>query len=475
VGNLPDFDLIEQELSRAASRKASLVMPDSLDSQILQGIQKGRNDRAIGQRRFRRRLWSSVAVCMLLLTCVFTIRISPVFASMVRDIPGMEAFVDLIRNDPDRGLGLALDNDLIQPIGAFDEHNGVRFTVEGIIADESRMVVFYAVENTTGKQALVLDNPNFPEVNIRSLQGSFSYGSPAELQDSNNSNVHRGTIDLQLVNGFSLPKEMTLQTKLRRIDEKRSDNAAETTEKPLFTVRIPIDHTKFEGMKQEYALNQTIEVEGQRVTFVKATVHPLRIAVELKYDESNSKQIFSPGDIHLVDEKGAVWKSYSSIGDVIYFESNYFHQPKELYVEGEWFRALDKEKMEIVVDIGSTKVVKKQQEYFGTLVKAPDSKLKLKQIYNTGEHIKMTFTLSVNHEQDNMGYSLLERKFKDAAGQEHQMADLKGATVMVSSRVGSGTQENYFYLDLKDYKQPLTFQISQYPDYIRQHYKIKIK
>ncbi|KIL36605.1 hypothetical protein SD71_06165 [Cohnella kolymensis] len=470
------MDFLENELSKAGNRGAHSPIPDSVDFHILQGIEKGRAERDVRRRSFRRKIGSSAAVCLLLICCVFSIRISPVFASMVRDIPGMEAFVDLIRNQ-DRGLQLAVDNDFIQPVGVSDEHDGVRFTVEGILADETRLVIFYAIEAANWEADARIDNPAVKDIHGKSLPASYSYGDPSDSEQDGRANVYRGTIDMQMV-GQAIPKELVLSTKIKlydnslapvdaRISDIPQPRVAEVPDdRPVYQVTIPVDHAKFAGMKEEYPLNKTIEVEGQRIHILKATVHPLRIAVELAYDEKNLKHIFGPGDIHLTDDKGTVWNSYLATGNTIYFESNFFDKPKELYVEGKWFRAVEKDKMEVVIDTDAKK-----------MIKAPDDKLRLKEVAEVNGFLKMTLAYVVDNEEDNMGYSFLEQAFKDGEGNTYKMADV--ANVVSSTRSfrgeGTATSESYHYLNIKDYNQPLTFKVWNYPNYISQPYKVRIK
>ena len=42
----------------------------------------------------------------------------------------------------DKGLQMAIDQSLLQKVGITDEHDGASVTIDGIITDESRMVIF---------------------------------------------------------------------------------------------------------------------------------------------------------------------------------------------------------------------------------------------------------------------------------------------------------------------------------------------
>lgn len=481
---MSNHDSVELELGLAGSKGTDIKLPDNIDSYLSRGIEQGKMERRNVKTRMRRRVLSSAAACLILLTCIFTIRNSPVFASIIRDIPGMEGLVNLIQKSSDKGIQLALQNDFIQPLGVSDEHENVKLTVEGIVVDEARLVLFYAIESLNPNKEYNLNSPNLTDTSGEELKVGISWGNSAGKDESEPQGVHRGTIDVLLTDGEILPDEIVFKATLEPLDENGFNAPVdlEATEPPQivknpsiiegYRIAIPIDHAKFAGMKEEYVLNQTITVEDQHISFVKATVHPTRIFIEVQADDRNSKQVFSAGDIQLVDEKGEVWRSIGSSGmihdkAVLFFESSYFHKPKKLYVEGSWFRALDKDKMDVVIDTERK-----------LLIQAPDAALKLKSISPFGKsYTKLTLAIEVDPEIDDiMGYSVLDNKFKDASGTEYNMADIGGGVLSGSSGMGKmNTQESYQYLDNKDYKQPLTFRVSNYPNYIRQPYKIRIK
>ncbi|QJD85358.1 DUF4179 domain-containing protein [Cohnella herbarum] len=485
---MSNYESLERALQSAGEAHSEIPLPPAeLDMRITRGIEQGKKERLRARRLLRRRLWSAAAACLLLMTCVFGIRLSPAFASMLRDIPGMETFVNFIRSSNDRGLGLALDNEFVQPLAISDEYGGISFTVEGMIADENRVVIFYSINSGSDQKLVVLDRLQIKAPDGKELGAMSSYGDIGIEQELPFKGLNKGYVDIQMENGSRVPDAVTLKAQLKLADP---DNPAARYEGPdldatepseaveparpndrFYEVTIPIDQSKFAGMKREYHLNQTITVEGQRINFVKATVTPLQVRIEVKSDPANSKEVFGAGDIRLTDENGEQWKSFWSMGNVddgatIGFESNFFRKPKELYLEGEWFRALDKDKMDVVVDMDRQELIHK-----------PDSLLKLRSITPFGKYKKLTLSMLVDHETDNMMYGgMLESKFKDASGKEYDMADIPGGVISGSSGRGApNEQESYYYLNDEDYEQPLAFRVYQYPSYIRQPYKIQIK
>ena len=454
---------------------------------VAEGIRKGRLA-ARENRKTRRIRYSALAgACVLLAACLFTIRISPAFASMLRDIPGLEKFVDLIGSG-DQGLLQAVDNDFVQPVGLSDDQDGRSFTVQGLIVDEMRMVIFYEMSGDRDDGSLRIQSPSLEDANGNHISAAYSYGNYSgdhqEARKEHGRYVVRGTVDVWLQDGLSWPDEAALVVHAGRADRNggtksmpEPTTAALGDEDPTivvpydsgpeYRVRFPIDKAGFADMKREYPIARTLDVEGQKITFDRAVVTPLRIALYLDFAADNTMQVFDPGDIRLVDEKGNEWHSKGgwSPADhpVLYFESNYFRQPKELYVEGSWFRALDKSKMSIVVD------TEKEQ-----ILKAPDDKLTLAAVNRTGSYTKLTFRLAGYSNDDRMSYSLVNYQFTDASGKSYNIAELPTGVSNTYADGEPGEQYSYFSVDNNSYKQPLTFHIFNYPNYIREPYRIRI-
>ncbi|NIK69200.1 DUF4179 domain-containing protein [Paenibacillus sp. BK720] len=443
VRELPELEAMKEYME-------DIPIPSEIDARIWSGIRAGR------QRR-RRRVFSRVAAytaCLLLLVSVASVRFSPEVAAYVGEIPGLKPFVELIHYD--KGLELAIDNDFMQPVGLSEEQDGIKVTIDGMIADESRIIVFYTLENVDGRKSVV----NFNGARISNVEHiSSSYGSGAFEEDWK---IRQDTIEFQPEDGTRLPDTLELELKLNKVSE-----AATTDIEWHFSV--PVDKAKFEGMKETYDLNQTVAVEGQKITFGKMTVYPTRIGVEVNYDPANTKKLFYLDDLRLVDERGEAFSSImngisgSTINEnsqVLYFQSNYFKKPKHLYLRASSIRALDKDKLEVKVDLE-----RKQ------LLARPDSQLTLKDIGTSSEDGQdiLVFELKNNNplDQDRM-YSLFEGAFKDAAGHSFE-SHMTGTS-------GNGADTEYqFYILKEKYQSPLTLHIQDYPTRIHGDIDIQIK
>ncbi|GMK48314.1 hypothetical protein PghCCS26_54440 [Paenibacillus glycanilyticus] len=438
------------ELEAMKEYMEDIPIPSGIDATIWSGIKAGR------QRR-RRRVFSRMAAytaCLLLVVSVASVRFSPEVAAYVGEIPGLKPLVELIHYD--KGLELAIDNDFMQPVALSEVRDGIKMTIDGIIADESRIIVFYTLENVDGQKSVV----HFQGVRLTNIKNmSSSYGSAAFEEDWK---IRQETIEFQPEDGTRLPDTLELEMKFNKVSE------AATTD-TVWHFSIPVDKAKFEGLKETYDLNQTVTVEGQRITFGTMTVYPTRIGVEVNYDPANTKKLFYFDDLRLVDERGEEFSSImngvsgSTLDEnrqVLYFQSNYFKKPKHLYLRASSIRALDKAKREIKVDLEQKK-----------LTTRPDSQLTLKDIGTSADDGQgiLIFELKNDNplDQDRM-YSLFESNYKDASGKSFQ-SHMTG-----SSGNGSDTEYEY-YIPKGKYQSPLTLFIQDYPTRIHGDIDLKIK
>jgi hypothetical protein len=319
------------------------VSLESLDDAIMAGFNKAKlEEKSKPRRRGAKWLYGFVAAAVLLIGFFTSVRLSPAFAGYITTIPGMEKIVDLIRFD--KGQMAAIENDYYQEIGASDEKNGLKVTIDGVIADENGIVLFYSLESNEKQKRLQIDEAKLEyQDGGKFPPGVFSYGS-SHFSDKGETSFN-GVLD----NYFQQP----LTSNKLVLNLKISGNTQEE-------YSIPFTLQKNVAEKKTYELNKTIEIEGQKLTFVKATVYPLRVAIHVKKDPNNTKKILGYEDLRLVDENGEVWNKISNgqtgttiseNEEIIYLQSNYFRQPKELYLAVNKIQAIDKSEEFVVVDL----------------------------------------------------------------------------------------------------------------------------
>lgn len=434
------------QLNAMKEQVEQLAIPPEIDEAIRQGIRAGR---ALRRRRMRTRM-ASYAACLLLIVMMATIRFSPTVAAYVGDIPGLRSLVQFIHYD--KGLRLALENDFMQPVGLSDEQDGIKWTVDGIVVDESRVIVFYSFDNVDG-QPSVFDIQSVKLANIPNASASF--GTSYFNEDWER---RQGTIEFYIHDDTRIPERLDLELKTSKVTELNTNDLT-------WTLEIPVDTNKFEGQKTIYSINQTVTVEGQRITFGTMTVYPTRIGLEVEYDPTNTKKLFAFDDIRIEDESGETFGtinngiSASNVSDnrvILYFQSNYFRQPERLYLRASSIRALDKNKLEVQVDLERNE-----------LLARPDDKLTLNHVGNGLEDGKRVLDFGLKNDDpldQHRTFSLFANTYRDASGRSFD-----------SNRSGSSFDRYQLYIEDVEYLMPLILTVNDYPSRIRGDINVRVK
>jgi hypothetical protein len=414
------------------------ISSESIDKAIMTGFHKAKSEELKTVRK-KRSIYSFITAALLLIGLFSSIRISPVFASYISEIPGMEKIVDLIRDD--KGRLAAVENKYYHELGVTSEvKDGLKVTLDGTIADEMGIVLYYTLHSEEKQEEIMIDKVKLRAKNGTALdEASISYGSPHSSEEGKHS--YSGEIE------YFFEAPLTAKDYVIDIEVKGKEFS------------LPFTLSDFKG-KKEYSINQTMELEGQKINIEKAVVYPLRIAVYLEADPDNNKQILHLDDLRIVDEKGEVWgkisKGVTAKGSYdekqeIYLESNYFHEPKELYLLLNKAQAVDKNELFVVVDPKQQKILHQPKENMLKIVKTVDSDL--------------VFTLN----KEEFPYSMFNGIF-EMSGKEIESG------TYYSSVTSEGLQEigvNVPGLSIR--KEPIKLKLSFYPAWIKGNGKIRIK
>ncbi|QHS24209.1 DUF4179 domain-containing protein [Virgibacillus sp. MSP4-1] len=437
------FEKEEAKLNTFKEKYSQEDIPsEALDDAIFTGFQKakasGRPPKAV-----KRWVISAAAVAVLLISLIGSIRISPAFAQYMTSIPGMEKIVELIRDD--KGMMSAIKNDHYHEIGTSVHHNGVKITLDGIIADQKGFVLFYTLEDQDGGRPAALQNvrlktPDGKQADYGSLSMSNDNLSDQDEYDSS------GTIEVFFEEPYET-KEFVLHTRLR--------SSAEEVE-IQFTVpeELPAEKT--------YEINKEIVLDGQRINVLDVTVNPIRTAIKLKEDSDNAKKILAYEDVKLVDERGETWGkimngvSASRTSDhtrTIYMQSNYFHEPEELYLLVNKLQAVNRNESEVVIDMEEENILKQ-----------PDgNKLRNLQVDKGALKVEL-------HTEKEFYYSI----FSTITG-------ANGKQITAKSSMQYGYEERGFSQievisnELSELKSPVSLELAFFPEWIEGKEKIQVK
>ncbi|WP_214484685.1 DUF4179 domain-containing protein [Bacillus sp. SM2101] len=399
------------------------------------------------RKKVRRRFYiSTVVSSLIILIFISSIRISPTFAMYVTNIPGLSKVVQIINND--KGIKAAINNNYIQTIGAYDENNGDIFTIEHAILDEKKLILFYTIECKENNKPHYIEYPELYSINGEKIDLVLS-----EWNRPLNNNLIR--IDLSL--NEELPENLILKVPFQ-------SNENQSIARYKYEIPFSINKKLFSAVEQTIKINKTIDIDGQRVYFNYLTINPTHSELKVSFDDKNNKEILGFENLRLTDQDGNNWfnnksgpMSYNMINNgIIRFESSYFYKLEELYIEFSGIRAVDKDSLDVVIDLENE-----------TIIKAPDDKLSLQSV--SGSYKKGKDPVSLEFKMipySDAKVTDLNVEFYDADGQHY----------LSSGQSGKG-RDGTWRIDLNpgDYISPLTFKLADYPIRINKDVRLKIK
>ncbi|WP_214482445.1 DUF4179 domain-containing protein [Bacillus sp. SM2101] len=431
-----DFEKEEAALYDIKDKYDHLSIPEDLDQSIRNGMNKATKSRRIN----RRMRLTSISACILILSFVTTVRISPAFANYMSTIPGLAKIVELIQFD--QSLQVAVENEFIQHIGASEEQNGVTFTIDAVIVDESKMVMFYTLENVKDYNYL---HP-LPDLLTSEGKDYLASSGSDNLKNKQNENSISGRFD------FYFHEAVPTEGFILQLIVEAGDDLSNMSEFPHeYSIPFQVNTALFENMKELYEINETVEVEGQKITFKTLEVYPTQLKLQVTYDKNNTMKIFELEDLRIVDENGdevtsiangITGSNITEYGESFHLESNYFKKPKELYIEFTAIRALDKNLLDLQVDVENRKIVK-----------APDDRIYMEPSYNNEKE-----QLVISFDKDDLysGELRVDWEFVDGDGKKYKP---------LSNGYSMGEANESLVLEIpnENYNNPLVFTISDYP------------
>jgi hypothetical protein len=431
--------------------------PDSIESRdaVLSGIKNAKHR----IKRKRRIMQSVIAAAAILLLFCSSVKISPVFASYVSRVPGMNAIVKLLNGD--HGLEDAIQHHNLQKLNLSQTKNGTTVTINGMIADSHQVIFFYTIKEPGKKIHPELKSFDIKNKHSHSVMGAaeFNYAliGKTKKQLTTKQSTFHDRISMSL-NEKKLTDPLYLSL---------------TFKMGTWTFKIPYNVTKYEKMKLSYPLHRTVSLEDQKLTIQSVTIYPTRIAVHITYDPKNTKQITYLDDLQLVDKQGRGWtpadgltSTWASENDqTFYLQSNYYAHPRSLYLRLTRARVINKHDRYITVDLKKKKLIGKTAA----------NRITLKSV-RTGssysEHnsdLRLKFAVRVPSIDHRSGYGIFNSTFTDQSGKHYETTsegtDLFGSTVHYET----------VSIPNRHYKGPIKLKIIDYPDRIHGDVTMKIK
>lgn len=432
------------------------TVPAEIDQYIRRGMEQAKELRQNRSRNRWIRVGSSLVACLFVFVFIFSVRLSPAVAAYVSSIPGLEKIVEFLRDD--KGLQKAAEHNLVQNIGASDSVEDVTFTIDQVLADEKRMVLFYTLKHPFTDKTVGLHKIELLDQTGKEWKHGMSWSS-LESEDP----VIQNRIDIVIEEASEIPDAVTVKVTLK------IDNLEQKT--PLL-IDFAVDKNKFKTFeKKVYPVMKAVTVDRQRFTIEHIAVFPTQTEVSIRFDPANQKHVFDFDKLRLEDEKGetfAFWgngvpvRDNGENGRVYHLESIYFVEPEKLILKADGIRAIDKDKLQIVIDAKT-----------GTLTNVPNDRLALTALRQVDDVVGMDFSLKVppqdKHSHISLGYDLtddLGNEYDYVQGSSSSATkdeSIQNYSMLFKRKTNNGTPTSY------------SFPLSSYPERLQGTFSVEVK
>jgi len=423
------FEKEEEKLNELRKHLEHVDIPrDELDGVILQGLERAKREKQLRRMKQKRGFWTLAISALILITLVTSIRVSPAFANAVASFPGMEKLVALIQDDI--GFNAAIENDYYQEIAKSQTQNGVTMTIDGVVADDQQMLIFYSIAHNHEIGKVRPQAPRIYGENKMKLPGA-SMSLNTDPNDDQQSN-------------YSSRLEISFEEPIQ--EEKFELMMTFESDEEVYEFEIPFEITRKNDSVKTIQVNETVTIEGQKITVRDVKISPLRVAIHIEKDPNNKMKIFRIEDLALQNEKGEEWSSatygfnssiVSDDEEIIYLQSNYFDQPKELTLTFSKLQAMPKDEAFIKIDTDKKVILNQPNENYFSFQNVLNGRVGLESTVPEDFHFE------------------LFGQFVDHNGKESYIQEWS-----------NGGKELVMKLPTEKYENPLTLPFSYYPRWI---------
>ncbi|MFS1512844.1 DUF4179 domain-containing protein [Chengkuizengella sp. SCS-71B] len=430
-----------------------LPIPENIDLYIKRGISKVNRKRKV-RRQFR---ISLITASLLLFLLIGSIRVSPSLAMYMNNIPVFSKVVELIYFD--KGLKSAVDHGYVQSVGESAEYDDLTVTIDQVIIDEEKMVLFYTVNEIKNFSSVRVSTDLFTLDDER-----YAYGS-LEILD------YKTGVDNSVFNKveFALKEEIPNDFILKvDLDAAAWNNKVNSFSETL-NLEFSVNKTLIENESEIISLNETVEVEGQWITFESLSIYPTRTELKMKFDESNTKKISGFNDLRIVDNKANEWNPlekdnspylFKETEAILFLESSYFEELEEMYITFSSIRAVDKDKLDLLVDLDEE-----------IIMRAPDDKISL---YKVNE-VKFGPAMDKLTTYTSLNFMMQDDYQRDILEFAWEYTDMKQNFYLAASIGTMGEKTKTVDIPQEEYNNPIKLRIVDYPSTIHKDVRLKIK
>lgn len=303
------------------------------------------------ERRRRKQLLSVATVAVLLISLLFSVRVSPTIASYAAKIPGLNVIVELMQEN--EGVKDAIENDYYEELGIMASEGDVTITLQGAIIDEYSIMLMYDFDYPKPRK-----NHNNYRTSIyqgdKLIEAGFTYGTNDDIDEPVAHSEHK----LEMI----LDKSIDTSILDFRVQFEMEGGNKQIIDIP-FTLKKPIAKAKI------VEPNAVIEMQGQRLLVKKIIRTPLRIQVVVEADPNNTLQILALDNVSVElssgNKRGPIRNGFTASGSLregaytFYMQSNYFYDATGLILRIGEIHAINKGEDFIEVDFSSNEVLYK--------------------------------------------------------------------------------------------------------------------
>ncbi|WP_410772652.1 DUF4179 domain-containing protein [Fontibacillus sp. BL9] len=435
---------------------------EQLNAAIRNGIKRGKQRRQRVTFLRRSGIVAGALAGFLLLFAVWqlepSVKTGAVMGSSGSNIP------DYVQTLMTSNMKPAADHGLYQPVNRMAEKDGYRVTVDGVLADSRKMIVFFTTENlaANGSKSDLTPKLIGPDGKEMIMPRFISSG-----QAVHDENISHSYYAVSFVDGWSTPDHFTFSG---QISKDLDPDAKQTT----LEVPVQIDSGKYAEMERIVPIDQSATIQGNKITIAEMILTPLTTKVQIESDyASRYKSLGQIKNVKLylgetkkdqfqyfLISRHAEYKIRDGKASLsaLHFDSLYYSDWNEVTLRGTGFSETSYTEREVAID-----TEKKQ-------IKTSDSPIQLEDVIQGKNSTEIR--LQYERKDSDIAFFLeLQNYFSDNNGAQFSIKDgypnyySDESTVTIS-----------FYLKPGQYAQPLTFTLTSATESdIKQPLEVNIK
>lgn len=459
-------------------RATHAVSEHAVDEAFRRGIQRAASERnlpmVLSQLGKKRRLRLITAILSIVLLCGASLigshmldqnrtvqleEVHHLFPSYIEEkYHAKDNFLLMLKQGAARGLYHELNQSVTS--------GGYTLTIDGIVADSRRIIMFYTAKNGNADLPLRLSYNQLPQLLDQQgqlLNGTFTWDSYITL--SKNQPFTKGLMIFDFEKPGQMPQKLQIQTTWSQL---RPEGNTMPVQTETLVVPVTLQPSKHATDMEERPIQVTILDKGEQITFTRMIQSPLRTDLVFDHTSSNGKRLDKMETVLELASREKQAKQrlefdtrlgydrvlFTPQGGTIYLPSTLYSEHQELWLKFYQASFEPDQAAKIIVDPKQASLLQTSDadiRFMAVPGSSETEELKFRLLYGQQEPIRNAQTNEIV-EWSPGGYFELEDTFTDGDGQRHPF------TQQYESRLGTLIRiPNY-----KHYPAPFSFTITKY-------------